>query len=197
MTSSTPPEPSDSVRAEKRALRERARRRPSSGDHRAAQRRLLQLPELRAARRVALYAALPGEVALDRVLAELAARGVERVFPRVVDQGLEWRAVEPEALRPGFCGILEPPPVGEPIRVESIQVFVVPGLWFDREGWRLGRGRGHYDRALVGARPDAPKIGLCYAERVAERVPREIGDVRMDIVVTDRQVYRALDPEEA
>ncbi len=67
----------------------------------------------------------------------------------------------------------------------DIDVFLVPGLAFDRSGRRLGRGGGHYDRALA----DAPgwKIGLAGSYQISnEDLPEEDHDIRMDAIGTEQ-----------
>ena len=66
----------------------------------------------------------------------------------------------------------------------TIDLAVVPGVAFDAEGCRLGRGKGYYDRLLPLL--EAYKIGLCYSFQVAESVPSELHDVRMDKVLTEK-----------
>jgi len=72
---------------------------------------------------------------------------------------------------------------------ESEALVVVPGLAFDRQGHRLGRGGGHYDRALR-ATPGALRVGVAYAFQVLESVPHGPGDEAMDVVVSEREVCR-------
>jgi 5-formyltetrahydrofolate cyclo-ligase len=161
---------------------------PSEGDERARE-RLLSLPALRSARTVALYAALEGEVALDLLAEQLTRLGATLVYPRVTSGGLELlRVPHPSLLRPGFRGVREPPPGAPRVAVVEVDSFVVPGLLFDRRGVRLGRGGGHYDRLLAAAGGRASRIGLCYAERVVERLPEDLWDQRMHWVVTDREL---------
>jgi len=66
-------------------------------------------------------------------------------------------------------------------------LILVPGLAFDREGVRLGRGVGWYDRVL-GRHPDAIRIGLAYDFQVVPALPRETWDVPMHAIVTEAQV---------
>ena len=79
---------------------------------------------------------------------------------------------------------------------EEVDLFVVPGLLFDRAGRRLGRGGGHLDRLLGRARKDAARVGLCYAQRVVQELPAAPWDVAMHVVVTDREVIRPERPGE-
>lgn len=66
-------------------------------------------------------------------------------------------------------------------------VLIVPGLAFDREGFRLGYGKGYYDRTLAALRAEKDVIaaGLAYAGQLVSEVPREDEDQRLDWIVTD------------
>ncbi|MDR0325629.1 MAG: 5-formyltetrahydrofolate cyclo-ligase [Oscillospiraceae bacterium] len=83
-------------------------------------------------------------------------------------------------LRRGRFGILEPP-VGADV-MEDPAVAIVPGLAFDREGRRLGRGGGYYDRWL--ARHKCRTVGLCHESRLIERIPQEEWDIPVEWVQT-------------
>lgn len=103
-------------------------------------------------------------------------------LPAVVGEDLVFRvAKSPGELVMGAFGTREPgagcEEAGRP------DLILVPGLAFDRRGGRLGRGRGYYDRFLARF-PDVPKAGVCLDAQVAERVPCEDHDVRMDWLVT-------------
>ncbi len=90
---------------------------------------------------------------------------------------------------PGVYGILEPVPslIGAqpPFHAPLQQVWLVPGIAFDRSGNRLGRGKGFYDRLLEGA--DGVKIGIAYDCQIADAIPSDFHDVSMDYVVTESQ----------
>ena len=66
---------------------------------------------------------------------------------------------------------------------ESIDLILVPGLCFDRLGYRLGQGGGYYDRYLAGYA--GATVGLCRRAVLQEAVPREAHDRPVDLVVTD------------
>ena len=84
-------------------------------------------------------------------------------------------------LAPGRFGILEPP-AEAPRAGASFDLILVPGTAFDREGGRLGRGRGHYDRFLASA--SGFVTGVCFDDQLVAEVPCEPHDARMDAVVT-------------
>jgi 5,10-methenyltetrahydrofolate synthetase len=75
----------------------------------------------------------------------------------------------------------------------AVDLVLVPGLAFDRNGVRLGRGGGHYDRLLAGLRPDARVVGVCPAEVVVDALPREAHDRPMTHLATEQGVYAVSD----
>lgn len=135
------------------------------------------------ARTVLLYASLPDEVPTLALLASVAGKTV--VLPRVVGDDLELRhyTARHDLVVSEPFGILEP--VGPLLSDDaSIDLALVPGLAFDGEGHRLGRGKGYYDRLF--ARPslrDVRKVGLCFDFQYLETIPHEAHDRPMDDVI--------------
>lgn len=121
---------------------------------------------------------------------------VPRCIP--VDRSMELYAISGlDMLTPGAYGILEPDPaVASRVELgeQLPEAVFVPGLAFDRAGGRLGYGGGYYDRfreriAAASAlldRAAPPWIGLGFAMQLAESVPMEEHDARMDAIVTER-----------
>jgi 5-formyltetrahydrofolate cyclo-ligase len=148
---------------------------------------LLAVAGIRGALRLALYAALPDELPTRPLFEALGELGIPRLLPRVgADGALGFAAVERwEDLAPGRYGVPEPPPHAAELRLGAGDWVLVPGLAFDAAGWRLGRGGGHYDRALAGwAGPRV--VGLGYAFQLVEQVPRDSHDRPVDAIVTER-----------
>ena len=84
-------------------------------------------------------------------------------------------------------GILEP--VGKEFNdLEKIDLMIIPGVAFDEEKNRLGRGRGFYDRLLKTV--NATKIGVCFDFQIVEQVPTEDFDVKMDVVISTTNIYK-------
>ena len=81
----------------------------------------------------------------------------------------------------------EPKPDGEEAEAGEIDLIIVPGVAFDAQCHRLGRGRGFYDRLLSSLH--APKIGICFDFQLVPSVPVESFDHPMDHVVTETKVY--------
>ncbi|MES2981710.1 MAG: 5-formyltetrahydrofolate cyclo-ligase [Verrucomicrobiota bacterium] len=154
-----------------------------TADPRAVVQKLLQeLERLPNARIVAAYMALPGEVDLRELFGRTDK---EWVFPRVRGENLNFYPVKniDEDMQIGAFGILEPREGLEEVAVDDVDVFLCPGLGFDRHGGRLGRGRGFYDRMLKQAKPEAVKIGVCYPSQIVDDIVMEAHDIRMDLVI--------------
>lgn len=198
---------SDTVAAEeaaarKAALREEltARRKamtPDVIDERGlkVQARFLATPYYDRARTVALYAPIRGEVPTRDIL--VAALQDEKIvcYPlsHVHGRILSFRAIKSESeLEPGRLGVREPTSSSELIPVDQIDLFVVPGLGFTKNGKRLGRGGGYYDATLRAASPRSRRVGLAFSDQVVEAMPTTLEDVDMDLVVTELETFRGL-----
>ena len=176
-----------SLRAALRAERRARSSEEVGGASRAVCAAVLDLPLVRHARHLAVYVAAPGEIDPLDVVQAAMARGQVVYFPRVVGPGLEFLSGPLTALRSGAYGLPEPTE-GRRLDPSSPDVvFLVPGLGFDPAGTRLGRGGGHYDRALAEY-PAALRIGLACDAQIRSSLPREPWDQPMDAVVTERRV---------
>jgi 5-formyltetrahydrofolate cyclo-ligase len=154
--------------------------------------RLAATEEFAGCRRVALYAEADGELPTGALLRLARARGLPVLWPRLGPDGLEFaRCDDAGALEPGAFGIRAPGAACEAAALGTGDLVVVPALAFDRAGRRLGRGGGHYDRAL--AAPDARRslrVGVGYDFQLVAEVPAGEGDERVDLVVTERELVR-------
>lgn len=86
----------------------------------------------------------------------------------------------------GRFGVLEPVEAAK-ITHKNIGLVLVPGIVFDKGGHRIGYGLGYYDRFLRKV-PKAVKVGIAFDFQVVERIPREMHDVPVDMIVTDKRV---------
>ncbi len=135
---------------------------------------------------VALYAAKGSEVPTEAIDAAARERGLVVVYPRVTDgeRVLSFAAVERSSLVTAKYGLLEPR-AGEPvIALGEIAMFVVPGVAFDRDGYRVGWGRGHYDATLAVA-PRGRRIALAFECQIVESVEHEAHDAPMHAIITE------------
>lgn len=157
----------------------------------AAARHLAAAPELLGRGRIALYAALPGELPTEPLYRVALQAGSRILWPRIARTGhLEFAASQRrEDLRPGRYGVPAPPPEVPAEALGGDVLILAPGLAFDRRGHRLGRGGGHYDRALAEA-AGAVCLGVGFEFQVIEDVPLEEGDRLVDGLLTDQGLLR-------
>lgn len=187
------------AREGKRRLRERhriARQRRGASAQAGARRAVAEVTRgfaaLSAARSVAGYAASDGEIDVSVILDEARARGATVLLPRQRDDGgLDWVAApDGGSLIPGPWGILEPPgPAQDPGRLPLPALLLVPAVALGRDGSRLGRGGGAYDRILGQLRALGWTIvGVCFASDLVDTLPTEPHDVRVEAVLTESGV---------
>ena len=114
-----------------------------------------------------------------------ASTGKTFLYPRVEGDDLHFLIVESaHDLRPGKWNLHEP--TGDEPRVPEL--VLVPGLGFDPDGHRLGRGKGFYDRWLAD-HSDIATLGVCFDFQIVPHIPVEPHDRRMDGVVTDQRTF--------
>lgn len=183
--------------AQRRALAELS---PEDRGELSAQvcRRVMALDAFLTADTVMMFLPLPGEVDICSVALRCFQTGRTVCVPRVNWERKRMTAVEirdiDANLRETRHGVREPSE-GRPIPLEQIGLVLVPGLAFDAQGGRLGRGGGFYDRFLEpGAANDRLRshnwftCGVCFDFQVVDRVPTDDNDIRLDAVATDRRL---------
>lgn len=127
---------------------------------------------------VLLYYSLPDELQTVDFLNSITDK--ELYLPRVNGDKLDIVPFNRKNLTTGAFNILEPG--GISVSPTTIDLIVVPGIAFDKEGNRCGRGKGFYDRLLSEC--SATKVGVGYDFQLIENVPCCEHDVKMDIVIT-------------
>lgn len=91
-------------------------------------------------------------------------------------------------LTPGTMGISEPSAEAPLVTAFEGALCVLPGLAFDRKGYRLGFGGGYYDRFLAGF--NGIKAGICYESCVCDELEHSTYDIKADMLFTDKTIYR-------
>jgi 5-formyltetrahydrofolate cyclo-ligase len=142
------------------------------------------LPELAGAPVVAAYVGVGTEPPTQPLLGALVHRGVSVLLPVVVGDSLDWARYDgPAGLVTSARGLLEPTGARlGPAALADAGVVLVPALAVDERGHRLGRGAGHYDRALAGS--NARLVAVVFDDDVVPSVPAEPHDVGMHGVLT-------------
>ncbi|MFH0921537.1 MAG: 5-formyltetrahydrofolate cyclo-ligase [Fibrobacterota bacterium] len=152
--------------------------------------RLFALPEYQNARRLFCYVSLDTEADTRRILRAALDQGRELFVPacRPADKTIALAQIrDPETdLVPGMLKILEPRPeriaVVDPL---SLDLFIIPGVAFDNDGNRLGRGAGYFDRFLKGIKGQRPIAALALSVQVYPySIPTRPHDIRPDKIMT-------------
>lgn len=163
---------------------------------RAIEKQVLALPEYLQAERLLLYLSTGSEVDTWGLLERALCQGKAVFVPLCLDgEGhmAFYRVKSREDLKKGRFGIWEPDPTACPLLEEpSGALCLVPGLAFDQAGYRLGYGKGYYDRFLAAHAVEA--VGLCYEELLLSQVPRQPLDQRVGWLVTEAGAKAAAAP---
>jgi 5-formyltetrahydrofolate cyclo-ligase len=160
----------------------------------AACQQLAGTREFKNAQMIMIYMSMPGELETSTLAVRGWQEGKSIAVPRV-----DWNAqrMEPVEIRSLDVGMrttgpgVREPVTGTVVPLAMIDIIVVPGQAFDRQGYRVGRGRGFYDRFLAQQDIQAVRCGLCFHEQLlADSIPAEPHDMPMDLIITDREVIR-------
>lgn len=143
----------------------------------------------RLAQTILLYLPFRGEVETALLAERARAAGKRLVLPRVERRpvkrlGLHRWDGEPV---PGAYGILEPAPNWPLVEPREVELVVLPGVAFDRQGNRLGYGGGYYDRTLP-LMDQAVRVALAYSFQVVAALPAEAHDVPLHGVATEDEL---------
>ena len=133
----------------------------------------------KAARLVAAFLPIPGEPWIsplfeNKTVCVPRVRGEKCdlvLLPR--DVPADWRLAGPE---------IDALPA---VDFALVDLILVPGLAFTKDGTRLGRGGGYYDRLLVSCPPRTRRIGVCFAAQIVASLPTEPHDQRVERVISE------------
>ncbi|GLI55200.1 hypothetical protein PM10SUCC1_07150 [Propionigenium maris DSM 9537] len=136
-----------------------------------------------------IFTSFGSEVDTHRIIEELLSMGRSVCIPKIMGKHLmaAVRIGSLEELRPNKFGILEPLE-GEEVAPQEIDLIVVPGVAFDRRGYRIGYGGGFYD-AFMSRVPEVDKIALAYDLQLIDRIDNESWDIRVDTLITESTTY--------
>ena len=155
--------------------------------------RFLALTSYRFADTLLMFAPLKDEIDIFPIVRDALRRGKTVAFPRCNgnDNTMTYYIVNDlTQLKEGSYGIREPEPslpVYDPARSETEHtICFIPALVFDREGYRLGYGKGFYDRYLSAYK--GTKMGVGYSRCVVDTLPRGRFDTAVDFVLTEKGV---------
>ena len=144
---------------------------------------------------VLLYASARGEADTWMIFEKALADGKKVAFPCCnPDNTMTFRYVtSKDQLSQATFGLLEPDASCEECKPSNFSLLIVPGLVFDKSGYRVGYGKGFYDRYLSTF--EGVSIGLCYSKLQLPEVPRGRFDRHVDVIISEKGVYAVNAPK--
>ena len=189
----------NTVRDQKNALREKYRAERAAMDAAERARRdeaianaASNMASFRLAEYVLMYAPTGEEIDVTGIARRALELGKRVMYPvcSKEEHTMVYREIKSfDDLKPGAFDLLEPPadaPDYDPERDAGSAICFVPGLVYDKAGFRVGYGKGFYDRylsAFAGC-----KIGVIYSDYILRQVPRGRFDVKVDILLCEKGV---------
>jgi len=155
--------------------------------------RLVAAEQFQNASTVMLFLSLPHEIDTSEAILSAWQLGKSVAVPKVSWEQRHMIPVQINSLEAGIsteASGLRNPTTGLPVPFGDIDLVVTPALAFDRNGNRLGRGGGYYDKFFAHDQLKACRCGFAYAEQIVETVPATDHDQTMDMVVTDDEIIR-------
>ena len=154
--------------------------------------KLLSLDEYKDAKTILIYASLDEEIKTDDIISRAHSDDKRVAVPYCYDESGNmgfYLISSVDELETGSFNVREPDKNQcEKLENFSDSIIIVPGMMFDKSGFRLGYGKGYYDRFL--AKYNQISIGLCYDEMLVSSLPRGKFDKNVDIIITQSEIIR-------
>jgi len=145
--------------------------------------KITELKEYKNASTIALYNSTENEVSTKELISYSLDQGKKIALPRVHGNTLKFYSISiNEDYELSNFNILEPIANNNYIEKEEIDLIIVPGICFDKNGNRIGYGKGFYDRYLT---EEMNSIGICFKEQLVDLIPSEKQDKKLKRVITN------------
>jgi 5-formyltetrahydrofolate cyclo-ligase len=171
---------------DKQRMREDMKRKDVTSDRKEASKiiteKILGIDVYKEAKMVMMYAPTETEVDISELLHHALTHKI-LVLPAMENGVMQPKIVLNLQLKKGTYGIREPE--GENARKQDIDLVLVPGVAFDQRGFRLGHGRGYYDRFLADYQGNS--LGVAFDRQIFETLPVEEHDQPVKQIITDRR----------
>jgi 5-formyltetrahydrofolate cyclo-ligase len=180
------------LRERRQALSQAALERSASGVH--AQ--LDALVDAVGARSISCFLSTPTEPGTRSFVEAAVARGIRVLLPITRTDGLlDWAVATADGdIAEGLFGL--PEPVGDvlgPIAVDGVDLLIIPAAAVDRNGMRLGWGRGYFDKTIGSMQRCPPVYAVVFDSEFVDDVPRDVHDQPVSGIVTPTQTITFAD----
>ncbi len=156
---------------------------------------LYSLPEFKTAKNILFYVSFNNEADTINIIKELLDNKEKKIIVPFVEKNNPMLQLSElknfNELEPKSRGILEPKE--KCIRefdAKNLDLAIVPGIVFDKNGHRIGYGHGYYDRFLKTLKESAKKIGIAFELQLVDKIPKEGHDIPVDIIVTEKRILK-------
>ncbi|OGD95197.1 5-formyltetrahydrofolate cyclo-ligase [Candidatus Curtissbacteria bacterium RIFCSPHIGHO2_12_FULL_38_9b] len=152
--------------------------------------KLLSIDTIISNKHFSIYLPVKNEVITQTIIDHLDRWGKVLVVPCFFKKDKEYKFAKfnkTDVLIKGPYDIPQPK-FGKIVNPDTIEIAILPGLAFSKNGVRLGYGKGVFDKLLAISK--ALKVGLAYDFQVIDKLPKEKHDLKMDIIITESKVYR-------
>jgi len=153
------------------------------------QARVLNMNEFISAKIVAAYHPMGSEVSTLKILSSVLQLNKRLALSRVEDGTITFAEVKDleKDLEIGQYKIMEPK--NHCLKMNEMDLVLVPGIAWDKHGYRLGYGKGYYDRYLANLQ--TVSVGLAYSFQVLEDIPHGRNDFHVNLIVTEKSIIKA------
>ena len=159
--------------------------------------KVFSLQEFKNARVIMFYFSFEGEVRTEEMIDAALNMGKRVVLPVVIDRQGKMEVFEvkkdyKKQLTKGAFGIMGiKKSLTEKFNKKNIEMVIVPGIVFDKEGQRIGFGYGYYDRFLKKLKKEVCRVGLAYELQVINKIPfKKKHDVDMNLIITEKKIIK-------
>ncbi|MDF2949677.1 MAG: 5-formyltetrahydrofolate cyclo-ligase [Sedimentibacter sp.] len=156
--------------------------------------KLIALEEYKKSNTIFVYMSFGTEVMTEDLIKLMLSEGKRVVIPYTDTKNTvlipsEIKSLENDLVLNSF-GYYEPEyDKIKTVEPEEFDLIINPGVVFDKQLNRVGYGKGYYDRILVRKRKDAKVIAVAYEFQVLDEVPAEKHDIKMDMIITEENIY--------
>lgn len=180
-----------SIRKEKLLLRGHLSQEERMNKDDAISKSVLNLPVVNAADTILCYASYQSEVSTDKLIHSFLQSGKQVFLPRVTGEEMDFFRIEKtEDMISGYKGIPEPSEACTTrftLDLASKAVMIMPGCAFSRNGFRIGYGKGYYDRYLDKC-DMVERVALCYSVQLSDDIEPDVHDKKATCLITEDEV---------
>ena len=149
-------------------------------------------------RNIMFYVATKSEVQTEEIIKESIEIGktisVPIILPKYTDLIPSKLINFDKELEKGKKGILEPKKEYHRLfPIEDLDLIILPGIAFDLEGNRIGRGLGYYDKFLKKVNPSTRFIALAFEMQIVEKLPNDKNDIPVDKIITEERIINSIE----